>query len=130
MTPACMRCFLVDHPCGLHARPAALFARTAQQYGAAIFVGKNGEHMVNGKSVLALLMLAAECGDELVVTADGEDAREAIAAIQGLFADMLRPRDLTVDTTAAVAVAEATAACPDMTTLTFACSAEDRVLWP
>lgn len=67
---------------GLHARPAAEFVKLAKTYEAEIFVMKEDVE-VNGKSILGLMMLAAECGSELVIRADGSDAD---AAVEGLCA--------------------------------------------
>lgn len=67
---------------GLHARPAAEFVKLAKSYEAEIFVMKEDVE-VNGKSILGLMMLAAECGSELVIRADGSDAD---AAVEGLCA--------------------------------------------
>ena len=81
------RCFVMEDPMGFHARPAALFAKTAQQHGATILVSKKGGCCVNGKSIMGLLTLEILRGQELVVTADGADAAEAVSAIERLFAD-------------------------------------------
>ena len=69
---------------GLHARPAALFAQTAGKFRAQVKVWK-GDLEVNGKSVMGLMMLAAECGSKLKIMADGEDAPQALAALEELF---------------------------------------------
>ncbi len=66
---------------GLHARPSNQIAETASRFGAAVQLGKDGMS-VDAKSVIELLILAAECGSELVVSADGDDAEEAVAAIR------------------------------------------------
>ena len=69
---------------GLHARPASLFAKTASKYVADITVSKGG-HTSDAKSVIGLLMLAAEQGVTIVVTATGEDAEEAVNALEELI---------------------------------------------
>lgn len=81
------RCFVMADPLGFHARPAALFVRTAQQFAARIRVGKSGRGEVNGKSLLGLLTLEILYGETFVVAAEGADAAEAIAALAALFAD-------------------------------------------
>jgi phosphocarrier protein HPr len=68
---------------GLHARPAAMFVRIANQYSAEILVEKDSEQ-VNGKSIMGLMMLAAGCGSVLQVTAQGKDAAAALNALQEL----------------------------------------------
>lgn len=69
---------------GLHARPAALFVNLAGKYGAEIVVEKDGL-TVNGKSILNVMMLAAECGSRLTLRAEGADAREAVDALAQLI---------------------------------------------
>ena len=74
---------LIQNQTGLHARPAAAFVKTANDYRSEIIVWK-GEDSVNGKSIIALLTLAASRGTKLVVEATGEDAEMAVDAIQAL----------------------------------------------
>lgn len=76
--------FTITNKQGLHARPAAMFVRTASQFRSAIWVMKEGEE-VNGKSILGLMMLAAEYGAEVEVTAEGEDAEAALAELGRLI---------------------------------------------
>ena len=71
---------------GIHARPAALFVKTAGKFGCEIVVEKDGE-VVNGKSIIGLLMLAAGQGTKLVITADGRDADKALTELAKLFDD-------------------------------------------
>ncbi len=61
---------------GLHARPAALFVQIANKFDAEITVRK-GPECVNGKSIMGILMLAAEKGSKLIVSAEGDDAETA-----------------------------------------------------
>jgi len=72
---------------GLHARPASLLVRTAQAYAADITIEHAGQ-CVNAKSVIGVLTLGAGQGAEVMVTASGVDAREAIDAIKDLFVRM------------------------------------------
>jgi len=69
---------------GLHARPAALLVKTASQFEAEIFF-KKADLEVNGKSIMGVMMLAAEKGSIITVTADGKDEKEALAAIIKVF---------------------------------------------
>ena len=69
---------------GLHARPAAEFVKTAGRFAASITVRKDALE-VNGKSIMGMMMLAAECGSSLLIRAEGEDADEAIAALRALI---------------------------------------------
>lgn len=68
---------------GLHARPAALFVQLANKFESAITVKRNKER-VNGKSIMGILMLAAEQGSQIIIEADGEDAFKAIAELERL----------------------------------------------
>ena len=63
---------------GMHARAAAKFVTLAQTFSAEIKIEKNGQE-VNGKSIMGVMMLAAEMGSELLVEVDGEDEQEALA---------------------------------------------------
>ena len=68
---------------GMHARPAAEFVKTAGRFSAEITVEKDGLE-VNGKSIMGVLMLAAEQGSWLRLTALGADADDALAALADL----------------------------------------------
>ena len=81
-----IRDVVVLNKLGLHARPASLFVKTASRFVSDITVSKNG-HVSDGKSVIGLLMLAAGQGIELNVTAHGEDAMEAVNALEKLIAN-------------------------------------------
>lgn len=76
----------IVNPLGLHARPAAQIVRVASGFAADVWVGKDGEE-VNGKSIMGVMMLAAECGCTLVIKADGSDEAEAVEALAALVAD-------------------------------------------
>jgi phosphocarrier protein HPr len=69
---------------GLHARPAAEIVRTASRYHSEITMARD-ELEVNGKSIMGVMMLAAECGAEIQLRATGPDAAEAIEAIVELI---------------------------------------------
>ena len=68
---------------GIHARPAAMFVKTANRFACDIFVEKDGEK-INGKSIMGLMMLAAGPGSKLTILANGADAPQAIAEIEAL----------------------------------------------
>jgi phosphocarrier protein HPr len=72
--------FTIVNPEGLHARPAAKFVKLSNRFQSQIWVRKNDEE-VNGKSIMGLMMLAAEKGSVINVTADGEDAETALKKI-------------------------------------------------
>jgi phosphocarrier protein HPr len=70
---------------GLHARPAAQIVRLAATFTAHIELEKDGL-TVNAKSIMGVMMLAAESGSTLMIRADGEDEGKAVAALADLVA--------------------------------------------
>jgi len=74
---------VVTNKLGIHARPTAMFVRTATKFECEIFVEKDGER-VNGKSIMGLMMLAAGPGSKILLTAEGEDAARAIVELEAL----------------------------------------------
>jgi phosphotransferase system HPr (HPr) family protein len=75
--------FTLTNDVGLHARPAALFVQKAATFTSTIRVGK-GDAEANAKSLLSLLKLDVRSGDTVTVTAEGEDADEALPALREL----------------------------------------------
>ena len=70
---------------GLHARAAARFVKTAHDFDAEIWVRKNGT-IVNGRSIMGLMMLAAGPGTSITVEAVGPEASQVVEALAGLVA--------------------------------------------
>lgn len=70
---------------GLHARPAAEFVKLAARFKAEVEVEKDGM-MVNGKSIMGVMTLAAECGSSIRIRTVGDDAEAALAALVDLVA--------------------------------------------
>jgi phosphocarrier protein HPr len=68
---------------GLHARPAAEIVKAAAKFNADITLVRD-DLEVNGKSIMGVMMLAAEYGSQLLLRADGPDAEAAVAAIATL----------------------------------------------
>lgn len=71
---------------GLHARPAALVAKAAAAQPVAVSIAKDGGTPVAAGSVLNLMTLAAGHGDEVLISADGEGAEDAVNAVAELVA--------------------------------------------
>jgi len=69
---------------GLHARPAALFVQIANKFDSDISVIKDGEE-VNGKSIMGILMLAAEEGAKVCLKVIGPDAEEAVKELEKIL---------------------------------------------
>jgi len=71
---------------GLHARPAAEFVKIASRFQCEVWVRKD-EVEVSGKSIMGVMMLAAEYGSQLTIRADGTDAEAALEALRELIAN-------------------------------------------
>lgn len=74
---------LIRNQLGLHARACALFVKTSSRFKSEIFVSRD-DLEVNGKSIMGVMMLAAEEGSTIVVRASGADEAEALVALQEL----------------------------------------------
>lgn len=70
---------------GLHARAAAKFVTLASSFGSDIKLARNSQ-VVNGKSIMGVMMLAASKGSEITLIADGNDETEAIDKLSALIA--------------------------------------------
>jgi phosphocarrier protein len=71
---------------GIHARPAAEIVKVAAKFKSGITIVRD-DMEVNGKSIMGVMMLAAECGAAIVLRADGADEDAAVDALAGLIAD-------------------------------------------
>jgi len=80
------RTVTVPNALGLHARPAAQLVRLANGFDAEIVLAK-AEMSVNGKSIMGVMMLAAECGSTLRIEANGPDEEAAVQAIAAMITD-------------------------------------------
>ena len=82
---------VLSNKMGLHARPSTQIATTASRFSSDIHITKD-DMVVDAKSVLELLMLAAECGSELLIAAEGDDAKDAVHAlvelVKGRFGEL------------------------------------------
>ncbi len=76
----------VTHEVGLHARPASMFVQTAAKFSSDIEV-THGETTVNAKSILGVLTLGAHKDAEIIIKAEGEDAEDALQALEQLVLD-------------------------------------------
>lgn len=74
----------VSQPEGLHARPAAEFVKLANRFTSGIRV-KYGAREANGKSIMSVLTLGANCGAQVEITADGPDADDALRSLAGFL---------------------------------------------
>ena len=76
---------VIRNQLGLHARACALFVKTAARFKSHVFVSRD-DLEVNGKSIMGVMMLAAEEGAVIKVRVEGEDERDALAALDALVA--------------------------------------------
>jgi phosphocarrier protein HPr len=71
---------------GLHARPAAEFVKLANKFSAEVWVSKDGIE-VSGKSIMGVMMLAAERGSVIEIRASGDDSVAAVDALSSLVSN-------------------------------------------
>lgn len=71
---------------GIHARPAAEIVKTASRFGSNITIVRD-DLEVNGKSIMGVMMLAAEQGSTIAIKAEGDDADAALDALESVIAD-------------------------------------------
>lgn len=79
------RSFPIVNKLGLHARAAALLVKEANRFSAEIWLSRDGQ-TVNAKSIMGVLLLAAGHGSTVRVRAEGDDAEQALDALEALFA--------------------------------------------
>lgn len=82
--PTASREVVVNNRQGFHARPANMFVQTAMRFRSEVFVVKEKER-INGKSILDLLTLGAQHGTKLRLEAEGDDAHDAVVALEQLI---------------------------------------------
>ena len=75
----------VNNKFGLHARPASMLVKKALDYDADITVEDQQGVKVSGKSIMGLMTLAASCGSQLNIIADGEDEEPLLEELRDLF---------------------------------------------
>lgn len=79
------RSVLVHNKLGIHARPAALLVQEAARFQSEIFLSKGDVKRINAKSIMGVMMLAAEHGAEITVETEGEDQQEALDTLASLL---------------------------------------------
>lgn len=75
---------VISNKLGLHARAAAKLTQVAGRFQSEVYIAR-GDQRVNAKSIMGVMMLAAGLGITVTVDAEGEDAQDALDAIQQLF---------------------------------------------
>lgn len=71
----------IGNPAGLEARPVAMLVQVASQYESSIYI-EDETRKVNAKSIMGMMSLGLGAGEQVEVTANGEDEEKAIAAIE------------------------------------------------
>lgn len=79
------RAVQVVNEAGIHARPAAEIVKTAAKFKAEVTIARD-DLEVNAKSIMGVMMLAAECGSTVILKAEGDDAEAALDAIAAVIA--------------------------------------------
>jgi phosphocarrier protein len=74
----------ITNKLGIHARPAALLAQEAGKFKSDIFISKDDVE-INAKSIMGIMMIAAECGSIITLKISGADEKEAVEAIKGVL---------------------------------------------
>jgi len=75
---------VINNPHGLHARPASQFVQTAGRFLSGVTITK-GDETVDGKSIMGILSLGLECGTEIVLRIDGDDAEDAFSYLEKIL---------------------------------------------
>ncbi len=75
---------IVKSPQGLHARPAALLVQTAVKFDSSLTIKKDDE-LVNGKSIMGILMLGIQAGTPIILIAEGEDAQSLMDELEAFL---------------------------------------------
>ena len=81
--PACE--ITIINKLGLHARAAAKFVGVAGRFPCQVRLGRTPESLVDGKSIMAMMMLAAGKGTKIYINTEGEDAQKALDALKDLI---------------------------------------------
>lgn len=78
------RTITVTNKLGVHARPSGLLTKTAGLFECSVLLDKGGRR-VDAKSILAVMTMAAKCGDEITILTNGRNEKEALEAVAALF---------------------------------------------
>lgn len=80
--------YVINDPQGIHARPAGLLVKITAPFSSAITIDKAGK-VADAKKIISIMSLGAKKGEELVISADGADEAEALAALKAFFQENL-----------------------------------------
>ena len=77
---------IVNNKAGLHAKPASLFVQKANNFKSEIYIKKDATR-VNAKSIMGVMILAVQKGDEILIEANGDDEKKAVEQLKQLIED-------------------------------------------
>ena len=77
---------IVNNKAGLHAKPASLFVQKANNIKSEIYIKKDSTR-VNAKSIMGVMILAVQKGDEIQIEANGDDEKKAVEQLKQLIED-------------------------------------------
>ncbi len=77
---------IVNNKAGLHAKPASLFVQKANNFKSEIYIKKDATR-VNAKSIMGVMILAVQKGDEIQIEANGDDEKRAVEQLKQLIED-------------------------------------------
>lgn len=80
--------YVITDPEGIHARPAGLLVKKANEFTSTVMIGK-GEKSADAKRIFGVMGLGAKKGEEIFMTAEGDDEAAAIAALEAFFKENL-----------------------------------------
>ena len=80
--------YTITDEIGIHARPAGILAKKAKEYASRITITKGGK-TAEAQKLMAVMSLGVKKGNEVIITAEGEDEEEAIAEIQKVLEENL-----------------------------------------
>ena len=80
---------ILNNPDGLHARPAAIFVQAASKFKSHIEIEFEGQN-VNAKSIIDIMSLGAFCGEEITLTAEGVDEKQALEFLENFLKNGLK----------------------------------------
>lgn len=75
---------IVNNKAGLHAKPASLFVQKANNFKSEIYIKKDATR-VNAKSIMGVMILAVQKGDEIQIEANGDDEKRAVEQLKQLI---------------------------------------------
>ncbi|MDD3307659.1 MAG: HPr family phosphocarrier protein [Acetobacterium sp.] len=75
---------VVNNKAGLHAKPASLFVQKANQFKSEVYIKKDATR-VNAKSIMGVMILAVQKGDEIEIEASGEDEKKAVEQLKEMI---------------------------------------------